>query len=108
MVWPNAAHDALRLNIDLLGDRAFLAVSRRQFSVEHTIAIVSETHPAVSLKPSHQDKDQEHNEYEPKPSATIVARTVEAPAADPAESSEKCDYDYDEQNSSNRHGVPFL
>ena len=52
------------------------------------LAIVSKTHPATyalgSLKPSHQDK-QEHNRYEPKLSATMVARTIEARTADPPE-----------------------
>jgi hypothetical protein len=49
-----------------------------------------------ALETAHQNQDQEHNQYEPESSATIVARAIEGAASDSTESSKQRDNDNDE------------
>jgi hypothetical protein len=49
-----------------------------------------------ALETAHQNQDQEHNQYEPESSATVVARAIEGAASDSTESSKQRDNDNDE------------
>jgi hypothetical protein len=48
------------------------------------------------LETAHQNQDQEHNQYEPESSATVVARAIEGAASESTETAKQCDNDDDE------------
>ena len=55
------------------------------------------------LQPAHQNKNEQHNNNEPEPAATVVAGPVEGAAANTTEATEKGDDQDDENDCADAH-----
>jgi len=59
------------------------------------------------LQPAHQNKNEQHNNYESEPTTTVVAGAVEGTPADTTEATEKGDDQDDENDCADAH-LKFL